>query len=267
MRADGRSNTRVLRVLCGVLGKETVHFFGAIRFFTRLPVPARVGHAAEGLEHAMRYFPAVGVLVGALAALSFSIFASFLPKSPALLASIALTVLLTGVFHEDGWGDMVDGFGNTWTKESALEIMKDSRLGTFGAVALVLMLVARFFILVEVPASRLPSALVAGHAVSRLCVLLIQHSMVYARADGKTKPLAAPIASNELAFAALTAFLPLLLLPLVPAFLAVVFALAALCWLTRLFRRRIGGYTGDCLGAAQQFSEVAFYLGLSCAAS
>ncbi|MDR1367350.1 MAG: adenosylcobinamide-GDP ribazoletransferase [Candidatus Accumulibacter sp.] len=249
------------------LREEVVHFFGAIRFFTCLPVPARIGHGAEGLERAMRYFPVIGLIIGALSAIFFSALSSFWPKSLALLASMALTALLTGGFHEDGWGDMVDGFGSAWTKEKTLEIMKDSRLGSFGVLALTLMLAARFFIVYDLPISRIPSAMIAGPAFSRLCAVLVQHSMTYTRLDGKARLLSVPVGWNGLVFAAMAAFLPLFLLFFRPAFLAVVFALMAVFWLTRLFKRRIGGYTGDCLGAVQQFSEAAFYLGLSCESS
>ena len=127
------------------LRHELEYFFGAIRFFTRLPVPRWVGHSSEALERSSRYFPAVGLIVGGIAALTFALAMLFWPKTLAVLAAMAITLYVTGAFHEDGWSDMVDGFGGGWEKAQILTIMKDSRIGSFGAVALVMMLLTKFF--------------------------------------------------------------------------------------------------------------------------
>jgi adenosylcobinamide-GDP ribazoletransferase len=243
---------------------ELEYFLGAIRFFTRLPVPAWVGHSSEALERSSRYFPAVGLIVGGMAALVFFLSLFFWPKTLAVLASMAITLYLTGAFHEDGWSDMVDGFGGGWEKTQILAIMKDSRIGSFGAVALVILLLAKFCALVEIDLLLIPPSLIAGHAFSRLCATILLRALDYVRDEGKAKPLATGISRASLAFAAVTALLPLLLLPPGQAPVAVAFALLATLWLARLFKRRIGGYTGDCLGATQQLSEVAFYCGLLC---
>ena len=247
-----------------MLKLELEYFFGAIRFFTRLPVPAWVGHSSDALERSSRYFPAVGLIVGGLAAIVFAATSLVWPKTLAVLASMAITLYLTGVFHEDGWADMVDGFGGGWGKTRILEIMKDSRIGSFGAVALVMMLLTKFCALVEIDLRLLPLALICGHAVSRLCAATLLHTLEYVRDEGKAKPLATGIGRGGLAFAALCAALPLTLLPPLPALLGVLFAALATLWLARMFQRQIGGYTGDCLGATQQLAEVAFYGGLLC---
>ncbi|MFZ4535184.1 adenosylcobinamide-GDP ribazoletransferase [Propionivibrio sp.] len=243
---------------------ELEYLFGAIRFFTRLPVPAWVGHSSEKLERSSRYFPAVGLIVGGIAALVFALTSFMWPKTLAVLASMATTLYLTGAFHEDGWSDMVDGFGGGWEKTQILAIMKDSRIGSFGAVALVILLLAKFCALVEIDLLLIPVTLIAGHAFSRLCAISLLRTLDYVRDEGKSKPLATRIGGGELAFAALTALLPLLLLPPQQTVVAIIFAVLATLWLARLFKRRIGGYTGDCLGATQQLSEVAFYCGLLC---
>jgi len=252
------------------LRRELEYFFGALRFFTRLPVPAWVGHSSEALERSIRYFPAVGLIIGSAAAVCFTLGVCFWPKTLAVLASMALTLMLTGIFHEDGWSDMVDGFGGSFERDKdkdraqILRIMKDSRLGSFGAVALIVMLLAKFCTLVEIDLWLLPSALLAGHAFSRLCATGVMRGLDYVREEGKAKPLSSAIHPGELAFAGLCALLPLLLLPLPQALCAVALALLATLWLARLFKRRLGGYTGDCLGATQQLSELAFYCGLLC---
>ncbi len=243
---------------------ELDYFFGAVRFFTRLPVPAWVGHSSEALERSSRYFPAIGLIVGGIAALVLVLASVIWPKTLAVLASMATTLYLTGAFHEDGWSDMVDGFGGGWEKPQILAIMKDSRIGSFGAVALVILLLAKFCALVEIELWLLPLALITGHSFSRLCATAVLGGLDYVRDEGKSKPLATHIGRGELAFAALTALLPLLLLPPYQAVAGVVFATLATLWLARMFKRQIGGYTGDCLGATQQLSEVAFYCGLLC---
>ncbi len=247
---------------------ELEYFFGAVRFFTRLPVPNWVGHSSEALERSSRYFPAVGLIVGGIAALTFALAMLVWPKTLAVLAAMAITLYVTGAFHEDGWSDMVDGFGGGWDKAKILTIMKDSRIGSFGAVALVMILLAKFFALVEIDAALIAFSLVAGHTLSRLCATLVMARLDYVRDEGKAKPLATTISPASLVFAAATALLalvPLLfVLPLRQTLAGVVLAALATLWLARMFKRQIGGYTGDCLGATQQLSEVAFYCGLLC---
>lgn len=244
--------------------RELEYFFGALRFFTRLPVPAWVGHSSEALDRSARYFPAVGLVVGAIAALVFVAASQIWPTTLAVLAAMASSIYLTGAFHEDGWSDMVDGFGGGWEKPQVLTIMKDSRIGSFGAVALAMLLLARFATLIEFHPSVTPAVLLAGHALSRFASTTLLRALDYVRDEGKAKPLATRIGWRALGFAALTAALPLLLLPPVSVVSGCLFAALATIWLARLFRRRIGGYTGDCLGATQQLSEIAFYAGLLC---
>ena len=122
------------------LRSELDTLVGALRFFTRLPIPGTLGHSGIALEKAIRYFPLAGVIVGGLAALVFSLGMLFWPKTLAVLAAIGAAIYWTGAIHEDGWGDMVDGFGGGWTKDRILDIMRDSRMGSFGSVALVMLL-------------------------------------------------------------------------------------------------------------------------------
>ncbi len=239
-------------------------FIGALRFFTRLPIPGQLGYSSVALEKAIVYFPLAGVLLGAICAALFMVCALFWPKSLAVLVAMAATIRLTGALHEDGWSDVADGFGGGWDKQRILDIMRDSRLGSFGAVALTMLLLARYVTLLEIETAWLPFALIAGHAFSRLCATGIMVSMEYARTDGKGKPFSNHLSIGELAFVVLTGVAPLFCLPWRQAASAAVLALLATLWLARLFKRNIGGYTGDCLGATQQLAEVAFYAGLLC---
>ena len=243
---------------------ELETFIAALRFFTRLKLPGQRGHGSVALERAIRYFPASGLIVGGLAASVFVVTSFFWPKTLAMLAALATAICVTGALHEDGWSDMVDGFGGGRDKDKILAIMRDSCIGSFGAVALVTLLLARVMALVEMDPLLVPVALIAGHAVSRLCATFVLVALDYARPEGKAKAFSNRLGCGELAFATLTALLPLLLLSPQQSIPGLALALAVTIWLARGFKRRIGGYTGDCLGATQQLAELAFYGGLLC---
>ena len=247
-----------------MLRREAEYFFGAVRFFTRLPVPAWVGHSQEALDRAARYFPLVGILVGVLGGLTFLLAAFVLPVSLALLFSMAATLLVTGAFHEDGLADTVDGLGGGWDKLRILEIMKDSRVGSYGVVAMVLALLGKFTLLASLDGALVPYALLAGHALSRFCATVLLATMDYVREDllSKAKPLATRISGGGMLVALLFVLVPLAFLPPANAVAGCVLAALATLWLAAKFKRWLGGYTGDCLGTTQQVSEIAFYLGL-----
>jgi adenosylcobinamide-GDP ribazoletransferase len=247
-----------------MLRRELEYFLGAVRFFTRLPVPAWVGHSAEALNHSARYFPAVGLLIGGIAALVYLAALQLWPQPVAVLLAMAATIYATGAFHEDGLSDAADGLGGGWEKLRILEIMKDSRVGSYGVVALWLGLSGKFVLLSMLDAALVPWALLAGHAWSRWCSTLLLATMDYVREDllAKAKPLATRLSGP--AFLVATGFgaVALVFLPWQNMLLACLLALLATLWLAAKFRRWLGGYTGDCLGAVQQVSEIAFYLGL-----
>ncbi|PKO90312.1 MAG: adenosylcobinamide-GDP ribazoletransferase [Betaproteobacteria bacterium HGW-Betaproteobacteria-10] len=247
-----------------MLRRELAYFLGAVRFFTRLPVPAWVGHSSQALNHSARYFPAVGLLVGGIGALVYLGAALFWPTSVAVLLSMAATIYVTGAFHEDGLADTVDGLGGGWEKRRILEIMKDSRVGSYGVVATVLALLGKFVLLSALAPTLIPLALLAGHAVSRFCSTLLLATMDYVREDllAKSKPLATGLSSGEMLLALFFALAGLAWLPWMKALAACLLAALATFWLALKFKRWLGGYTGDCLGATQQLSEIAFYLGL-----
>ncbi len=242
-------------------------FFTALGFFTRIPVPAWVPWSPERLNHAARYFPLVGWVVGAAGAASFLALDTILPTSLAILLSIAVTIRLTGAFHEDGWADTCDGLGGGWERQQVLAIMKDSRIGTYGTVGLVLMLLAKAGALIELGgqgSGGVALALLVAHPLSRLTSTCLIHWLPYARDDdrSKSKPLAHRLERGELATAAAFGLLPLLLLGPAEAMWVLLAVSTVTIWAARLFLRRLGGYTGDCLGAVQQVTELACYLGL-----
>ncbi|HEY1181805.1 MAG TPA: adenosylcobinamide-GDP ribazoletransferase [Rhodocyclaceae bacterium] len=247
------------------------YFFAALRFFTRLPVPAWVGHSEAQLNRATRYFPLVGWIVGLIGAAVTLAAAWILPLSIAVLLGMAATLLATGAFHEDGFADSCDGFGGGWSKEDVLRIMKDSRIGSYGAIGIGVLLLIKWNALYELDDSVL-SALLAAHPISRAAATSLIYALDYVRdEDGKSKPLAVRIGGGELAMAWLFGLLPTALLGWLLSWqlaLQGVLAVVAVTVLMAAYtRRRVGGYTGDVLGATQQLAEVFFYLGLLCAFS
>ncbi|NMG00579.1 adenosylcobinamide-GDP ribazoletransferase [Aromatoleum toluolicum] len=242
-------------------------FFTALGFFTRLPVPAWVPWSPERLNHAARYFPLVGWVVGAIGAASWLALALILPPSVAVLLSMAVTIRATGAFHEDGWADACDGLGGGWDKSQVLTIMKDSRIGSYGTVGLVLMLLAKAAALVELAGAgdaAVAIALLVAHPLSRLASTSLIHTLEYVREDetAKAKPLARRLTGTELAIASAFGILPLALLHPGEAATALIAVAAVTLWAGRYLVRRLGGYTGDCLGAVQQATELAIYLGI-----
>lgn len=241
-------------------------FFIAVQFFTRLPIPRWVGFEQEWLHHASRYFPLVGIVVGAIAAGVYAAAALVLPAPVAAVLSTAATIYATGAFHEDGFADTCDGLGGGMTRERVLEIMKDSRVGAYGAIGVVCMLGAKCSTLAMLPPSSAIGALLLAHPLSRLAATSLIWRMEYARAEGKAKPLAERMTTAEFAIASATVAIAAAVLLITNALdlrallAAVVAGFAATWWLARKFARRIGGYTGDCLGAVQQLAEAVIYL-------
>jgi len=248
-------------------------FFTALQFFTRLPVPRWVGFDAAWLQHATRYFPAVGLVVALACAAVYGLSALLLPQLVAVLLSTAAGIYLTGAFHEDGFADVCDGFGGGMQATRVLEIMRDSRVGAYGVIGVVLLLALKLATLASLPAWQVAPALLLAHPVSRCLAAGLIWRMDYVREEGKVKPLAQQMSSFEFSIAALTGLAPVALclalgwLAWQGVVLALLLGLVATFFLAHKFQRHIGGYTGDCLGALQQLSEVAIYLGLLAAVS
>lgn len=262
----------------------------ALQFLTRVPVPAWVGFEPAWLQACLRYFPLVGALVGLAGALVLAAASAWWPPAVAVVISMAFTVWLTGGFHEDGWADTCDGLGGTVSRERALEIMKDSRIGSYGSLGLILMLGLKAAVLIALATplfTELNSAQSSGvhhvllgwtmmaliwcHALSRLVPVWLIRLLPYAGdvAHAKAKPLAMQVSTMAalvatlwtlLIGAALWAFLldagwptGTLLTALGRATLAMALG-AVVC--ARWFKQRLGGFTGDTLGASQQLTEV-----------
>lgn len=256
------------------------HYLLAVQFFTRIPVTGKlaewVGFSPAMLRASAAHFPGVGWLLGASSAVVLWGLVWALPEVPAAswVAAVLCTVfgvMLTGAFHEDGLADTADGLGGSLDRERALDIMKDSRVGTYGALALVLIIVLKVGLLATL--LQLATTLVvavavfAAHVFSRFLPLFIIRSLPHVgdTQQSKSKPLADQIGNSSLWAAALWAGLALgplyMLAPGMPWWAGLLGAVVALGYMFRLLKRRLAGFTGDGLGATQQLCEVAFYLG------
>ncbi|MBU0828129.1 MAG: adenosylcobinamide-GDP ribazoletransferase [Gammaproteobacteria bacterium] len=259
------------------------HYLLAVQFFTRIPVTGRlaawVGYSPAMLRASAAHFPGIGWLAALLAVAVYAgLYRALAPNAMAPLVAAVFctiaTVLMTGGFHEDGLADVADGLGGSYDRERALDIMKDSRVGAFGAMALVLALLAKVSLLALLGAHSLLAAvagMVGAHVLSRFWPLLIVRSLPHVgdTARSKSKPLADQISLGALAGASLWCFMPLALVW--QAHTAIYFVASILlsavgaAWMGRWFARRLQGFTGDCLGATQQVSEIGFYLGAALA--
>ncbi|VVE19619.1 MULTISPECIES: adenosylcobinamide-GDP ribazoletransferase [Pandoraea] len=239
-------------------------FLTALGFFTRVPIPAWVGYSPEQLSAATRYFPLVGVFVGAVAALLTVAMGCLWSPALAIALGLAASVLLTGAFHEDGLADSVDAFGGAFARERVLEIMHDSRIGTYGAVALWLALAIKWQALVDIQRaagwSGFAVVLIGAHAASRCMAISLLRTLDYVRGEGKAKPIAQRLGMQDLVFG-VACSVPWGVWPDWRAGVTGALVLIAVrAGFVRYLHRRLGGYTGDTLGFAQQLGELALYL-------
>ena len=252
--------------------KRELHiFFTALMFYTRIPCPKNIDHNPDYLNKATRYFPLIGWIVGLVSGGTFLGFSQILPVEVSVLLAIIAGILTTGAFHEDGFADVCDGFGGGWTKEKILIIMKDSAIGAYGAIGILLLLVLKYAVLVQILKVELDVVsvifiFITGHSVSRWAAATIIFTQQYVREDelSKSKPIAKSFSWREVVGTAFFGFLPLLYFVIPEYKLAfVLIPIFVFRWcLARYFKKWIGGYTGDCLGATQQVCEVVFYISI-----
>lgn len=248
----------------------------AIQFLTRIPVPSFNHYDPQWLHQSSRHFPAVGLLVGMLCAVVFWLASWLFSPLVAAVASTIFGIKLTGAFHEDGLADSCDGLGGGLTRARTLEIMKDSRLGTYGVLGLVSALLLKITLLATMPMLVAIAALIIAHSASRLlCISLIALLPYGGELEhAKAKPMAQQLTLQQALVASGWVILAIILvlalfsqiiqqISIWQVLLALILALIATDYMRRLLRRRLGGYTGDGLGATQQLSEIAIYAGLA----
>ena len=242
--------------------------WAALMFYTRVPVPATYEHSDHNFNQSRKYFPLIGLMTGALASLVILAGSIVLPLSVSVALSMAATILFTGAFHEDGFADCCDGFGGGWDKTQILTIMKDSRVGAYATIGMIMLLGLKFTSLFEIGLSSvvlLALVLLNGHTLSRLGASVAIERLDYVQDidKSKIKPInIAPLSPQDWVVSCLFAMPALIWLLLhQPATIIALPVLAGAWWLMcQYFERKIGGYTGDCLGAMQQVLELLFYI-------
>ena len=240
------------------LRREWQAFWLAMGFLTRIPVPVTVDYSQRLMNQCSVYFPLVGLLLGGLYAALYTLLAGFWSPLVCVLLVLGFHLWITGAFHEDGMADCADGLGGGYTVARRLEIMKDSRIGTYGAVALGVTLALKVALLTDTQPVWL--ALLLAPAISRLTPLCLMRALVYVSDPdtSKSKPVAEGFSGQRLGVAvAGVAALALVAGVALEALVAVVSVV--LVW-GAMLRRSLGGYTGDALGASVILSELVFLL-------
>ncbi|MFT6926910.1 MAG: adenosylcobinamide-GDP ribazoletransferase [Psychromonas sp.] len=254
-----------------IIKKEFNLLFLALSFFSRIPTPKKMIYSPRLLNQSNRYFSLVGLLLALLQGAFFLIFIQILPAPITLILMLAAGLILTGAFHEDGLADMADGIGGGLNIEQRLSIMKDSRVGTYGVVTLVTILALKYLLLLELAQKGylytdshlfFLVCLTLGFSLSRAVAasLIINTAYVREKKSSKSTTLASAQKPQELFI--------LLAVALLPAWYFSFYEVLSLILLLFIFRQlfrawlidKIGGITGDCLGAAQQISEVIIYI-------
>lgn len=229
----------------------------AFQFLTRLPVPGLAFHP-NSLSRSVKFFPVVGLATGLAGSGLQRVLAPHLSRPLAALLVLVFFVLVTGGFHEDGLADAADGFGGGWNREQMLTIMRDSRIGSFGAIALALSLLARFILLSSLPLNRFAPYVISAHVLCRWSTLPLSYFLPSARVEegqgvriAQKTSLASLILGTGISIA-VVAFLTrsTCWIPILTASVVTILS-GFYCW------RRLRGVTGDCFGATNQLTEIA----------
>lgn len=241
-------------------------FLATLAFMSRIPVPERFmqGLAVEQYVRGIVTFPLVGVVLGALGGLVFILLDGWCGMPLAALFSVLALALLTGGFHLDGLADTCDGVFSARTRERMLAIMRDSRLGTHGGLALIVVLLAKVLVIAELALRDMPvlMVLIAACAAGRGGAVLLMYGHGYAREEGLGNLFIGKISlAQTLITLGITALLAAMLLG-ITGLLALAITLVAIYLLGLMLKRTLGGQTGDTLGAAIELGEVIFMLAL-----
>lgn len=238
----------------------------ALAFFTRIPIPNKTPYSPELLNKSSRYYAVIGFFIGFILCGILAIALVLFPVELAVILTLIASFIITGAFHEDGFADMCDGFGGGFTPEKKLEIMKDSRVGTYGSIAIVCIIAIMFLTMSYITSSSYLEAAVAmlvGHTLSRALSGSLIFDLNYLRvldAKAKAKPLSTGIHLTELLILCITGGFVCLLLNIEIAFLCLMLTLIIRFLFKKYLIFQLGGFTGDCLGAAQIISMLSIWL-------
>jgi adenosylcobinamide-GDP ribazoletransferase len=244
-----------------MLKQEINILLSAFMYFTRIRLPFKVDYIKENQQYILTWFPLVGMFIGGIGAFVCYCLSFILPQLLVVVLSLGTMVLITGALHEDGWGDVCDGFGGGYTKDRILEIMKDSRVGAYAAIGLIFLFLLKVTALDGITFSKLPLVFIVAHSLSRWPVLLITKFWKNARQTGasKSRDTSSPLSWGRIVLAFVIAIAPLFLFHWIVFAIVPVVVIATL-FAGRYFYKHIDGYTGDCLGVAQQINEVLIFI-------
>ncbi len=242
--------------------KELDILLTAILFYTRIPISQSIKFSSDLFNKATRYLPLIGWIVGGFGALIFVLFNNYISQNISIIIALVFMILLTGAFHEDAFADFCDGFGGGYTKEKILSIMKDSCIGTYGAVGITLLLLTKYVLLTNIPATYIPFVLIAAHTLSRLMTVYLIYSSKYTGniQNSKSKAVDGTKSIKTLIIASLFGLIPLFFFGLYTISFIIIIQFLVFLMFRFYIHKKINGYTGDVLGALQQISEVVFYL-------
>lgn len=250
-----------------IIQRQFQIFLVSLSIFTRIPVAQWANFSSTNIQKSLRFFPFMGYVVGGISASVFLLSHGYLSLSVSVVLSMIASVLLTGAFHEDGLADTCDGLGGAWTRDDALKIMKDSRIGVYGTIALVLVFLLKFTLLSSMSVVHISTTLIVAHVVSRWMVLgYCRGSRYVQQADQrKMEAIAQGVSRQDYWIGSLFGVSALALIGG-----WIVCGVVAVVWIGRIMLgryidQRLGGYTGDCCGAMQQVCELLFYVGMGVA--
>ena len=238
-----------------------MHLLAALIFFTRLPFWRLRDVPSECFKHVVPYWPLVGWLTGGLMATSLWLCAQVMPLAAAWIVALTVRLFVTGCLHEDGLADFFDGFGGGTTRERTLAIMKDSHIGTYGVIGLIIY----FLLMMQMSCLSLPllcTLLVCGDCWAKCCASQVINALPYARKEeeSKAKVVYNRMSHREFVINLASGLLPACLWLPHRLWWACLGSLLVLLLLLHIMKRRLQGYTGDCCGATFLLCELTFYL-------
>jgi adenosylcobinamide-GDP ribazoletransferase len=233
------------------------NFLRALSFLTILPMGQLPLSEEKELARSMVFFPLVGLVIGLLLALGYYLLSFLFSKSLVLWLTIGLLALLTRGLHLDGFADTMDGLGSGGPREKILEVMRDSRIGAFGVISLILLIGAKYFTLDQIPIPSIPYTLILMTVMGRNTMVLVCYRSPYARSEGGlAKPFTENLGYREMALSLVSAFgIALLLMGLKGILVFLGICLFSLGY-RFFFIKKLGGVTGDILGAANELAEL-----------
>lgn len=242
--------------------KQTELFITALMYFSRIPIWKVYRGKVYHLNESIRYFSLVGIVIGCILAFFYFAFSSVFTREIATVLTIGLSCLLTGALHEDGLADVCDGFGGGWTKEQTLKIMKDSLIGAYGSIGISLLILIKYAAMLSIGKESICYAIILSSGISRAFSGSYIYTDIYVRdeKESKAKDFKKGIKLIDLFLLFLFGLFPFFILKKYELLFILLPLFLVRYLLINFFRKKIGGYTGDCLGAAQQIFEVICYL-------